>query len=726
MKLAELLSTLESPIVIRPTRRMTQGELESYLDKAADILRGNADHSEFRGYVFALLFYKRISDCFDEEVRTQAATLTKAGVPQDQALALARDPQNHHFIVPEAADWKAVARTAKGALGQALNDAMLAVERANAHRQNNFDGILTGKIDFNKQDELPRDKLVNLINHFGSQTFDRAHVSDDLFGNAYEYLIRNFASKAGKSSGEFYTPAEVGFLMAEILQPQAGMSVCDWAAGSGGLLLQCIRHVKKHGGDVRQLQLHGQESNGTTYNISRINMILHGIPVWEHKQGDSLRDPRHLTAENRLKQFDRILMNPPFSLEDWGHDTVVAGDKFGRLSYGMPPASNGDWAWLQQIAKSLKDADPDTRVGGQGMVVMSQGVLFRGQPEQTEAEDGQNQKADAEYVIRRGFIEADLIEAIVVLPGKLFYGNNVPGCLVLLNRAKPAARKDKILMIWASRHFQKGNPQNLLRPSDLMRILVPWRAFGDLEAARHLIDEQEIHLIREVEEQRDARMADIEDAYGPVLEPLPRLQAELATLDALDLKVQAVKDAISPEHPYFHPLASLQAEVDSVEAEIAAAGRAEKSALAGRRATAKNQLDIARKTLIDAIKARYKQVARAVKDLGKLQEERDAREQEVKLAAEREIAHLVEAAADLQRICASEDEARRYFTVVDRAEIEENEFNLNLPRYVDTFEPETTKPLPVAVKDLLAAETAASEAQQALKTMLAGSGISLA
>ena len=185
MNLEELLSTLESPIVIRPTRRMTQGELESYLDKAADILRGNADHSEFRGYVFTLLFYKRISDCFDEEVCTQVATLTKAGIPQDQAFLLARDPQHHHFIVPNAATWATVARTAKAQLGQALNDAMLAIERANAHRQNKFDGILTGKIDFNKQDELPRDKLVNLINHFGSQTFDRAHVSDDLFGNAY-------------------------------------------------------------------------------------------------------------------------------------------------------------------------------------------------------------------------------------------------------------------------------------------------------------------------------------------------------------------------------------------------------------------------------------------------------------------------------------------------------------------------------------------------------------
>jgi type I restriction enzyme M protein len=378
---------------------------------------------------------------------------------------------------------------------------------------------------------------------------------------------------------------------------------------------------------------------------------------------------------------------------------------------------------MQQIVKSLKDADAEVGTGGQGMVVMSQGVLFRGQPEQTEEEDGQNQKADAEYVIRRGFIEADLIEAIIVLPGKLFYGNNVPGCLVLLNKAKPPERKDKILMIWASRHFQKGNPQNLLRPSDLMRILVPWRAFGELATALRLLPEHEAQLIREVEEQRDARLTDIEDAYGPVLEPLARLQAELETLDALDLKQQAVKDAITPEHPYFHPLAPLQADVERIEGEIAAAGRGEKAALKTQLITPKAKFDVARKKMIDAIKARHKQVARAVKDLGKLQEERDAREQEVKLAAEREIIHLREASADLLRIASNQDEAQRYFTVVGRDEIAENEFNLNLPRYVDTFEPETTKHLSVAISDLVAAESAASAAGQALKEMLDSAGV---
>ncbi len=718
MSLRELLTSLETPIIVRPARRMTQKELENYLDKAADILRGNADHSEFRGYVFALLFYKRINDCYEEDVRSHATAMRQSGVAEDVAETLAREKDIHHFIVPEEAAWGIVARTTKNQLGQALNDAMLSIERANSYRQNNFDGILTGKIDFNKQDELPRDKLVNLINHFGSRKFDRAHVSDDLFGNAYEYLIRNFASKAGKSSGEFYTPSEVGFLMAEMLEPLPGMSICDWAGGSGGLQLQCIRYVKKRGGDVRQLFLHGQESNVATYNISRINMILHGVPVWDHKQGDSLRDPRHLASSNRVKQFDRVVMNPPFSLEDWGYDTVVSGDKYGRMAFGLPPASNGDWAWLQHIVSSLKDPNPDTGVAGKGMVVMSQGVLFRGQPEQTEEEDGQNQKADAEYLIRRGFVEADLIECIVVLPSKLFYGNGVPACLLLLNKNKPAERKGKILMIWASRHFQKANPQNLLRPSDLMRILVPWRAFGNLEEAKTLVDTHEAQLTSEVEAHRDEGLADIENAFGPVLEPLAELEEEQALLDGLDLRGKAVDDAITPNHPYFAPLLPLKAQVDMILGALSEADRSEKAALKDKLAGPKKALDESRKALVTALKERTKQVNKSIKDLSKLREERTAREQEIRLAAEREITHLQEAATDLRRILNDPDEARRYFAVVDRAEIEENEFNLNLPRYVDTFDPDVVVSLEEAMSNLQAVSIQADDARSKLQKLL--------
>src|SRR2546425_988899 len=373
------------------------------------------------------------------------------------------------FVVPPDSMWDVVTTGTKDhpvsslTLGQSLNDGMLAIERANAPK---FDGILTNKIDFNKQDELARSKLVELKNHFSSRKFDRAHVPDDLFGDAYEYLISTFASKAGKSSGEFYTPKAVSYLMSEIIEPDEQDEICDWASGSGSLLLQCREYVRRHGKDPNQLFLYAQESNVATYNISRINLILHGVNSWHPEREDSLRTPKHLTSDNQLKQFDRIVMNPPFSLKSWGFDDFTDGDPYDRFVYGMPPADNGDYAWMQHVAKSLK---PD----GKAIIVMSQGILFRGQPKLTEEEDGRNKKADDEYLIRSGFLRDDLIEAIVVLPSGIFYGNNVPACLAVINKRKPAARKNRVLMIWASRDYQHANPQCLLRRADWLRILLP-------------------------------------------------------------------------------------------------------------------------------------------------------------------------------------------------------------------------------------------------------------
>lgn len=537
----------------QPLRRLTQAELDKFLEKTANILRGNVDHSEFRGYVFALLFFKRISDMYAEEVAKLTAQLG------DEALA--KDPKMHNFVVPEDCLWNDVARKSRNQVGTALNEAMIAIERAN---QPKFDGILTSGIDFNESDKLPRAKLINLINHFSSQNFDRAHVTDDVFGDAYEYLIRNFASKAGKSSGEFYTPREVAYLLAEIVEPEPGHSVCDWASGSGGLLLQCRNYLERQGKDPDRLFLHAQESNLSTYNISRINLILHGVKSWEHRHGDSLRSPHHLDDGNRLLQFDRIVMNPPFSLEDWGYDDFQGGDPYGRFEYGMPPAKNGDFAWLEHVIKSLKDT-------GKAIVVMSQGVLFRGQPEQTEEEDGRNQKADAEYLIREGFVQAHLIECVIVLPSKLFYGNNVPACLIVLNKNKPADRKNKTLMIWASRDYKKANPQNLLRRSDLMRILVPWRAFGELARAQQLVPLHEQRLVDEEEAERRRRLHDIEDAFAPLLEPLPDLKVELKSLagKVAAAALSAWQESPDADHAFFGGLFALQHQIDELNAEMA-------------------------------------------------------------------------------------------------------------------------------------------------------------
>ncbi|MBW4523360.1 MAG: N-6 DNA methylase [Scytolyngbya sp. HA4215-MV1] len=697
----------------RPLRRLTRAELKNYLEKAANILRGNVDHSEFRGYVFALLFYKRISDVYLEEVRFLTA---KLGDPE-----LARDPRMHNFVVPDQCLWedpddasKSVARKASGQLGAALNEAMTAIELAN---QPKFDGILQ-TIDFQDRSRLPQAKLVSLVNHFGTQPLGRHDVSDDLFGDAYEYLIRDFASKAGKSSGEFYTPREVGSLLSEMIEPQQGHEVCDWASGSGSLLLQCRRYVQKHRGDPNQLFLFAQESNLTTYNISRINLILHGVRSWQPRHGDSLREPLHVDEQDQIKQFDRIVMNPPFSLEDWGYndfqseDTKEFSDPYGRMGFGTPPRDNGDYAWLQHVAKSLKP-------NGKAIIVMSQGVLFRGQPEQTEEEDGQNQKADVEYLIREGFIRQDLIECVIVLPSKLFYGNSVPGCLIVLNKSKSAERKDKILMIWASRHFQKANPQNLLRPSDLMRILVPWRAFGDLPQAQQLVGEQEYQLVTELEEDRTKRLQEIEDAYNPVLQPLPALREEKVVLE-VDYKTWA-ENPIT-EHPYFGTLVPLLAEIAQLEQEIPKLTKDAKKNQQENLKLKKAEHREALKEIREQIRQQLKRVKESIKDLEKLGVDKQKEIDEVNNHYDREVAQVQEAAADLLRICNDPEEAKRYFTVVERPEIEENEFNLNLPRYVDTFVPEEQITVQNSLTNLDTARKARQEAEEKLQQLLKGIG----
>lgn len=353
----------------------------------------------------------------------------------------------------------------------------------------------------------------------------------------------------------------------------------------------------------------------------------------------------------------------------------------------MPPRDNGDYAWLEQVVASLSDT-------GRAIVVMSQGVLFRGQPELTEEEDGRRQRADAEYVIRRGFVEADLIECVIVLPSKLFYGNNVPACLVVLNTNKPPARANRILMIWASRHFKKANPQNLLRPSDVMRILVPWRAYGDLEIAQRLVGEHESGLIAREKEERDRRMQDVEDAYAPLLSASSDMDSELVALE----KSTFASWKLAPErsHPFFGALLDIPPD--------------NKPVLRTETTTAKK-----------AYALRVRELKRAVKELAKLQAERDQQEAEIADEFNREIEHIHEAAADLRRICTEHRESARHFMLVERADIEENEFNLNIPRYVTTFDSEPEIPLVTALADLATANEAAEAALQRVHAFLGAS-----
>jgi type I restriction enzyme M protein len=678
---------------------MTQAELDSFLETAADILRGNVDHSEFRGYVFALLFFKRISDIFEESVRR---------LEKELGDDLAHDPaiqkRSLPFVVPDHSTWEAVTQGTKEhpvtslTLGQSLNDAMLAIERANAPR---FDGILTSKIDFNKTDELPRDKLVKLKNHFASRKFDRAHVPDDLFGDAYEYLIRTFASKAGKSSGEFYTPKEVSYLLSEIIEPDEQHEVCDWSSGSASLLLQCREFLRRHGKDPNRLFLYAQESNLATYNISRINMILHGINSWHPKHGDSLRDPQHKTSDGKLQQFDRIVMNPPFSLKDWGADSFTDGDPFDRFTYGFPPNDNGDYAWMQHIVKSLK---PD----GRAIVVMSQGILFRGQPKLTEEADGRNKKADDEYLIRSGFLRDDVIEAIVVLPSGIFYGNNVPACLAILNRNKPKPRRGRVLMIWASRHYQHANPQCILRRADCLRILLPWRAFGDCVKALEMLPTEGEAMLAEIARDRTHALQQISDAYDTVLATLPTLREEVDSLSPAGFKQwQKKPDAAHRSWGVLCADANVVADLTE-KLKTLRLGNSSKTQVQADLKAAKSRLAVMAKRVKSDAKERLKIAKAQIKALEKLEKERDERITEINRRADRETTEVKEAIADLKRICSNSEEARRYFVIGETAAIEENEYNLNLPRYVDTFEPEEEIELETALTELIAAEQAAT------------------
>src|ERR1019366_6138688 len=317
---------------------------------------------------------------------------------------------------------------------------------------------------------------------------------------------------------------------------------------------------------------------------------------------------------------------------------------------------------------------------GKAIVVMSQGILFRGQPQLTEAEDRRNKKADDEYLIRSGFLRDDLIEAVIVLPSGIFYGNTPPPCLAIINKRKPAARKDRVLMIWASRHYQHANPQCFLRRADCLRILLPWRAFGDTPRALKILPAQGQAILGEIAHDRAHSLQEISDAYDAVIASLPvlREEAESLSTDGFNSWLEK-RDAA---HPIWGRLAD---------------PKLDKAAVKTQTKEAKNEA-----------KARLKIMKAQIKTLEKLEKERDERIAEINRRADRETAEVQEAITDLQRICTDPDEARRYFVVAEKSEVEENEFNLNLPRYVDTFEPEEEIELGAALKELASAEEAAA------------------
>lgn len=425
-----------------PENKLSQRELESYLWGAATLLRGLIDASDYKQYIFPLLFFKRLSDVWDEDYQQAFAETNDAGY----ATATAND----RFTIPDGAHWQDV-RTASRNVGRALLNAFQAIETANPNR---LRGVF-GNAPWTDKAQMPDATLKNLIEHFSRHTLSLANVPEDELGNGYEYLIKQFADDSGHTAQEFYTNRTLVHLMAQMLEPKAGESIYDPTCGTGGMLISCLAEVKRRGGDTRTMRLYGQELITITAAIARMNLVLHGVSDFHIASGNTLSDPAFVEGD-KLRTFDVVLANPPYSIKKWNR-AAWESDPWGRNFLGTPPQGRADYAFFQHILKSM---DPKT---GRCAILFPHGVLFR------------NEEAQ----MRHKLVESDLIECVLGLGPGLFYNSPMEACVVICRSRKRKATAGRILFINAVDEIARERAQSFLRPEHQRRILSAYHAFAD-------------------------------------------------------------------------------------------------------------------------------------------------------------------------------------------------------------------------------------------------------
>lgn len=485
--------------------------LESWLWDAACSIRGALDAPKFKDYILPLIFVKRLSDVFDDEM----ARLAEEFGDEKTARALVKkDHSLVRFYVPPKGQWSEI-RASAVSVGERVTDAVRAIARENPALQGVIDIV-----DFNAtvsgQRILDDGKLWSLIEIISRHRLGLNDTEPDILGRAYEYLLRKFAEGQGQSAGEFYTPEGAGWLIARLLNPQPGQSADDPTCGSAGLLVKCQLVAREHDGhDAQPLQLFGQELNHVTFAIAKMNMIIHDMEG-EIVIGDTLRNPKLLEG-SKLKRFDLVAANPMWNQDGYTAD-FYENDPFERFTH-YPPASSADWGWVQHMAASLNDA-------GRAAIVLDTGAVSRGSGGQ-----GTNKEKDT----RRALTQRDWIEGVVLLPENLFYNTTAPGIILLLNKQKPAKRRGQLMLINASQEFEKGRPKNFIPDASIRKIAKTYHAWKPVDKFARLItlDEAEQNDFNlSPSRYVDTGEAEQHRAVQSIIDDLATLETDAATLDA--------------------------------------------------------------------------------------------------------------------------------------------------------------------------------------------------
>lgn len=449
--------------------KINQDSINKALWAACDTFRGTISADTYKDFVLTMLFLKYISDVWQDhydDYKTQYG---------DEPELIEEMLKNERFVLPKKASFYALyERRHEPGNGERIDQALHAIEEANGTKLKEAGKSVFQDISFNT-DKLGEEKQKNTILRHLLEDFAKPELdlkpsrvgTLDVIGNAYEFLIKNFAASGGQKAGEFYTPPEVSDLIAELLDPQPGDTICDPACGSGSLLLKCAKKIRDNHGGTKDYALFGQEAIGSTWSLAKMNMFLHGEDNHKIEWGDTIRNPLLKDKNGNLMLFDVVTANPPFSLDKWGHDDAEH-DPFGRFKRGVPPKTKGDYAFISHMVETL---NPKSGVMG---VVVPHGVLFRG---------------SSEGVIRKQLIEENLLDAVIGLPEKLFYGTGIPAAILIFKHGKET---QDVMFIDASREFKAGKNQNLLSPENIQKIVDTYREGQDVEKYAYVATLEEI------------------------------------------------------------------------------------------------------------------------------------------------------------------------------------------------------------------------------------------